>query len=276
MSNLQPIASNACGWVMSHVWMSHVTHIFVKQKRQTSNLQPIALVNALDVWRFCLTNMCVTWLIQTCDMTHPHAWLHFKQTKCIRRLTFENMCQAQSRRRHPQQGLGNGVVSRAGHCMAPSRVRAPGIYIYIYFFFECVCDMTHSVVWHDLFRCAIGWEMVWCHVQDMAWRYFVFVGLVSFGVFWIMCVTWLIQTCDMTHPHVWHDLFRCAVGWEMECCHVQDMAWHHLVFVRRGNIFVLFCWLIHTCDVTYSYVWHDTFIRVTWLIHTCDMTRSYV
>ena len=28
---------HACGWVMSHVWMSHVTHIFVKQKRQMSN-----------------------------------------------------------------------------------------------------------------------------------------------------------------------------------------------------------------------------------------------
>ena len=35
-------------------------------------------------------------------------------------------------------------------------------------------------------------------------------------------------------------------------------------------------WLIHTCDMTHSYVWHDSFIRVTWLIHTCDMTHSYV
>ena len=35
-------------------------------------------------------------------------------------------------------------------------------------------------------------------------------------------------------------------------------------------------WLVHMCDVTHSYVWHDAFICVTWLIHMCDMTPSYV
>jgi len=28
--------------------------------------------------------------------------------------------------------------------------------------------------------------------------------------------------------------------------------------------------------MTYSYVWHDSFICVTWLIHMCDRTHSYV
>jgi len=28
------------------------------------------------------------------------------------------------------------------------------------------------------------------------------------------------------------------------------------------------------CDMTHSYVWHDSFIRVTWLIRTCDTTHS--
>jgi len=31
---------------------------------------------------------------------------------------------------------------------------------------------------------------------------------------------------------------------------------------------------LHMCDMTHSYVWHDSFIRVTWLIHMCDMTNS--
>jgi len=35
-------------------------------------------------------------------------------------------------------------------------------------------------------------------------------------------------------------------------------------------------WLIHMCDMTHSYVWHDSFICVTWLIHMCNMTDSYV
>jgi len=29
------------------------------------------------------------------------------------------------------------------------------------------------------------------------------------------------------------------------------------------------------CDMTNSYVWHDSFICVTWLTHMCDMPHSY-
>jgi len=35
-------------------------------------------------------------------------------------------------------------------------------------------------------------------------------------------------------------------------------------------------WLVHTCDMTRSYVWHDSFISVTWLFHRCDMTHSVI
>jgi len=34
--------------------------------------------------------------------------------------------------------------------------------------------------------------------------------------------------------------------------------------------------LVHVCDITHSYVWHDSFICVTWLIHMCDVTHAYV
>ena len=40
--------------------------------------------------------------------------------------------------------------------------------------------------------------------------------------------------------------------------------------------FICVTWLIHMCDMTHSYVWHDSFICVTWLVHMCDMTHSYV
>jgi len=35
-------------------------------------------------------------------------------------------------------------------------------------------------------------------------------------------------------------------------------------------------WLIHTCDMTNSHAWHDSFIDVTCLIHMCDMTHAHV
>jgi len=28
-------------------------------------------------------------------------------------------------------------------------------------------------------------------------------------------------------------------------------------------------WLMHACDMTHSYMWHDSFTCVTWLIHVC-------
>jgi len=34
--------------------------------------------------------------------------------------------------------------------------------------------------------------------------------------------------------------------------------------------------LFYTCDMTHSYVWHDSFVCVKWLTYTCDMTHSYV
>jgi hypothetical protein len=35
-------------------------------------------------------------------------------------------------------------------------------------------------------------------------------------------------------------------------------------------------WLIHMCDMTHSYGWHDSFICVTCLIRVCGRTHSYV
>jgi len=46
-------------------------------------------------------------------------------------------------------------------------------------------------------------------------------------------------------------------------------------FIMGHDLFICVIWLIHTCDMTHSYVWYDSFIRVTWLIHMCDMTRSH-
>jgi len=50
---------------------------------------------------------------------------------------------------------------------------------------------------------------------------------------------------------------------------------------RRGFFFDVFVkwfesWLIHRCDMTRSYVWHDSFILicVKLLVHTCDVTHS--
>jgi len=63
----------------------------------------------------------------------------------------------------------------------------------------------------------------------------------SFMYVWhdsLICVTWLIHMCHMTHTYVWHDSFICVT------------------------------WLIHICDMTHSLVLYDSFIRVSHVAFT--------
>jgi len=128
---------------------------------------------------------------------------------------------------------------------------------------RCICDMTHSCVWHDSF----------------------------------VCVTWLIRVCDMTHWYVWHDsMYRSSRGravlcMEREkervhpvmhhvlCCagcvthhYVCDMTW--LINMCDLISLICVCGMNHycvwhdslVCDMTHSFVWHDSLVCVTWLI----------
>ena len=62
---------------------------------------------------------------------------------------------------------------------------------------------------------------------------------------------------DMTHAYVWHDSF------------IYNQLPKILSEVRTPNI-------IYMCAMTHSYVCHDSFICEPWLLHTYEMSRSYV
>ena len=121
--------------------------------------------------------------------------------------------------------------------------------------------MTH-LQRHDSFIC-VTWVMCvpWVHVSLMTYS----------------CVIRLILTRDMTHLQR-RDSFICVtwvicVTWAMShiwlihmCNTTHSYTWHDsFTCVKRL--------ILESCHTTHSHTWHDSF---TWLIHECDMTYSYV
>jgi len=103
-----------------------------------------------------------------------------------------------------------------------------------------------------------------------------------------ICVTWLIHTCDLTHSIyvTWHIHTYEWVGTDkFVVSHTCGTLCRPYVNIQRCDMthsyvwhdsFICMIWLIHMCDTTHSYAWHDSFICVTWPIHTCEMTQSYI
>ena len=159
------------------------------------------------------------------------------------------------------------------------------VHIYVYmvdkymYTFICVtwlihmCDVTHSYVWRDWFIC-LTWLIHMCDMTDS------YVWHDSF-----ICVTWLIHMCDVTHSYVRHDSFIC-VTWLLQRCDVTHSYGDMTDSYVRRDSFICVTWLIHIRDMTHPYTtWlmHMRHHSHKWishicdrLIHMCDMTESYV
>ena len=78
----------------------------------------------------------------------------------------------------------------------------------------CMCNMTHSYVWHSLFIC-VTWLILTCDTTQ------------SF-----VC----LMMCDLTHGCVWHDSLMCVTWLTLIC------------------VFLCVTRLIHMCEMTHSQV----------------------
>ena len=154
-----------------------------------------------------------------------------------------------------------------------------------------LCDMTHRYIWYmtrlyvwldSFIRVLLPMYTPWHDLAYLHVRHDLFIY-----------VTWLIHMCDANHLYVWRDSFISSCR---TCEWVMLHIWSHVTRANQWDhvkvsLIFLYVWhdslvcsskpthrstrLIHMCDMTYSYVWRDSFIRVTRLSQKCDITESY-
>ena len=73
-----------------------------------------------------------------------------------------------------------------------------------------------------------------------------------------------------------HSCSFICVTWLIHMCDTTHSYVWHDSFIHVTWPFIYVTWLIHICDMTHSYMWHDSFICVTWLIHMCGVSHSYM
>jgi len=94
---------------------------------------------------------------------------------------------------------------------------------------------------------------------------------------WVMSHIWMSHA-NLVCLHMWHDSFACVTySFIRVTCLILLVTWLiHMSHDSSLHVIICVTWLIHMCNMTHSYMWHDSFICVTRLIHTCDVTHSYI
>jgi len=131
--------------------------------------------------------MCVTWLVHMCDMTHLHTW--HDSFMCVTCLV--HMCDMT----YPYVWRNSSTrVDELQHVSLTCLLYMSLLHVS---FVECMSLLTNICV---IYTC--WW--VTTHMYIYVYIY-VYTWIHMYICWWFtfMCVTWLINTCVMTHSCTW-------------------------------------------------------------------------
>jgi len=235
--------------------------------------------------------MCVTWLINMCDMTHSYVWRHSFSDLVIFMYwhdSFENMCDmTHSYMRHNSFICGTQLYVGHSSFIIIS-------HIWISWFSNIgmthsihMCDMTHSYMRHNSFICGTSffnmWDTIGTHFGTQFIQHNISYGVATIGrllkIIGLFCKRALQkrlysakETYDFKEPtNRSYPIFGSREFSDLPLPHsyvwqTSSQMWH--------DSFICVTWLLQICDMTPSYVWHDSFICVTWLLHMILGTRG--
>jgi len=140
--------------------------------------------------------------------------------------------------------------------------------------------MTHSYIWHESFIC-VTWLI---RIRDMTdacmWDVTRRAAFIAYLYVWTAthCNTgciYLLNASQRIVKHLQHTATHCNTL-QHTATHCNTGCMVHLLPIYMCASFICVTWLIHVCDMTHSYVRHNSFIYVTWPVHTWDKTRLRV
>jgi len=135
-------------------------------------------------------------------------------------------------------------------------------------------EHVHSYMYHDSLIC-VKWRIIWA-------MWLIYMCTMTHSFVWnnLSCVR-LIYMCDMTHSCV--NRKRPARRSPKRHEHLEDLHLYeyHDSFICMTRIIcaiwlIYMCDMTHSCMLTHSYAWHNSFTCVTWLIYMCGMTHLHV
>ena len=205
--------------------------------------------------------LCVTWRIHTCDMTHSYV----RQDSFICATGLNYMC---------TQDSFICVLSRPRTCIDAWLISMCDV---TYF-----CDVTNFYVWCDSLICVTSLV----YMRDMTHLFMRHDSSKGLSRPRTSMDALLIYMCDITHLYARHDPSIYAT-WLIYVCVVEaeDLYGRFAHLHVWQDSYICVRRLICTCHLTYFYAccsdWElvlmlGSFLCVIWLIHTCDMTVSWV
>jgi len=159
------------------------------------------------------------------------------------------------------------------------------------------CDTTHSYIWRpDSFICVVC-TLVFRHScphdtseisSHMIQMILYSSTLVQTNVSLLQSFLW--KPCLVCRHSCTYDTFICVTSpvHVNESCHTYECVMSHIWMTHskhmngschtHEHLSMCVAWLIHTCGMTHSYVWHDSFMYMeTRLSHMCrECTGSSV
>jgi len=277
-------------WVMSHIWMSHVTHMNESRHAPVLPLDASATQLLYEWGQTWMTHIRLSHGTHMTESCHtPVLPLDASATRHDPNVTWNHTFQTDYinfvRLEYPK----DGPHSCAKHYVVMHKCDTTALRFWQAH--SCVwrdsliraCDMTHSFVlvtwlthvtaqwwalmqlqdttlsrqtclrshvWHDACVCDITPSCVGSRVYGWQWHH------------------------DTTHSYVWHDLFICGYFLDGYCSTVQglldwfevDLGFTELLFIQIDLcVMCVFVWhdLFMCGDMTHPYARYDSFIRVT-------------